>query len=163
MDLRPTRLDFASQLGATDVVQANAEDRGLVDVAQQIKQITGRGADYAFECTAVPELGSSPLRMIRNGGMAVAVSGVEQTIPFDMELFEWDKRYINPLYGQCRPSVDFPALLRLYSQGRLKLDEMVSREYSLSQLGQAFCDMKSGIHAKGVLLPHMQEGAPKNG
>lgn len=73
--------------------------------------MTGRGADYAFECTAMPELGSASLRMVRNGGTAVAVSGVEQVVPVDMELFEWDKHYINPLYGQCRPSIDFPVLL----------------------------------------------------
>jgi Zn-dependent alcohol dehydrogenase len=91
--------------------------------------------------------------MVRNGGTAIAVSGVEQVVPFDMELFEWDKRYINPLYGQCRPSIDFPVLLSLYRQKRIKLDEMVTRTYPLSSLGQAFDDMKNGLNAKGVLIP----------
>jgi S-(hydroxymethyl)glutathione dehydrogenase/alcohol dehydrogenase len=100
----------------------------------------------------VPELGSAPLAMVRNGGTAVGVSGIEQAISFDMELFEWDKLYINPLYGQCRPSVDLPALLRLYAQGRLLLDEMVTRTYRLEELGKAFEDMHRGVNAKGVLL-----------
>ena len=82
----------------------------------------------------------------------MAVSGVEQVVPVDMELFEWDKRYINPLYGQCRPFVDFPVLLSLYRQGRLKLDEMVTRTYPLSGLAEAFEHMKQGINAKGVLI-----------
>jgi Zn-dependent alcohol dehydrogenase len=90
--------------------------------------------------------------MVRNGGMAVGVSGIEQQITVNMELFEWDKLYINPLYGQCRPSVDFPFLLDLYQKKRLKLDEMVTRTYPLDGLGQAFVDMRAGINAKGVLV-----------
>lgn len=153
VDVNPARLELALQFGATRTVLADREDHGLLDAAKKVKGLTGgRGADYAFECTAVPELGSSPLAMVRNGGTAVGVSGIEQAISFDMELFEWDKIYINPLYGQCRPSVDFPALLRLYQQRHLKLDEMVTRTYPLDDLERAFVDMHRGVNAKGVLL-----------
>ena len=69
-----------------------------------------------------------------------------------MELFEWDKLYLNPLYGGCRPQRDFPLLLELYRTGRLPLDRMVTRRYPLDQLAQAFADMHAGINAKGVLL-----------
>lgn len=153
VDVNPRRLELAQKFGATHTIRASREDAGLRQAALEVKQLTTRGADYAFECTAVPELGSAPLIMVRNGGTAVAVSGVEQVVPVDMQLFEWDKRYINPLYGQCRPFVDFPVLLSLYQQKRIKLDEMVTRTYSLSKLGEAFEHMKQGINAKGVLIP----------
>lgn len=153
VDANPKRLELAKQFGATHTILADRQDAGLLNAAKQVKQLTGRGADYAFECTAVPELGPAPLAMVRNGGMAVGVSGIEQVVPVDMELFEWDKRYINPLYGQCRPSVDFPVLLSLYQQRRLKLDEMVTRTYPLSGLADAFEHMKQGLNAKGVLIP----------
>jgi S-(hydroxymethyl)glutathione dehydrogenase/alcohol dehydrogenase len=153
VDVNPTRLELSRRFGATHTVLADREDQGLLNAAKRVRELTdGRGADYAFECTAVPELGAAPLAMVRNGGMAVGVSGIEQSISFDMELFEWDKFYINPLYGQCRPSVDFPVLLRLYQQKRLKLDEMVTRTYALDDLNQAFADMHRGAGAKGVLL-----------
>jgi S-(hydroxymethyl)glutathione dehydrogenase/alcohol dehydrogenase len=153
IDVNPRRLEMASQFGATHTITADRNDAGLLEAAQIVKHMTVRGADYAFECTAVPELSSAPLRMVRNGGTAIAVSGVEQVVSVDMELFEWDKRYINPLYGQCRPSIDFPVLLSLYRQKRIKLDEMVTRTYPLSGLKQAFDDMKNGLNAKGVLIP----------
>jgi S-(hydroxymethyl)glutathione dehydrogenase/alcohol dehydrogenase len=153
IDINPNRLELAEQFGATHTILADKEDTGLLRAAQQVRQLTGRGSDYAFECTAVPELGPAPLAMVRNGGCAVAVSGVEQVVPVNMELFEWDKRYINPLYGQCRPFCDFPMLLSLYQQGRLKLDEMVTRTYPLSDLGAAFTHMRQGLNAKGVLIP----------
>jgi len=154
IDVNPKRLALARQFGATHTIQASRVDTGLREAGLEVKRLTNRGADYAFECTAVPELGAAPLSMIRNGGTAVAVSGVEQIVPVDMELFEWDKRYINPLYGQCRPAIDFPVLLSLYQQRRLKLDEMVTRTYPLSGLAEAFEHMKQGINAKGVLIPN---------
>jgi len=154
IDVNPNRLALAQMFGATHTIQASRDDARLYRAALEVKKLTSRGADYAFECTAVPELGTAPLSMVRNGGTAVAVSGVEQMVAVDMGLFEWDKRYINPLYGQCRPFTDFPVLLSLYHRGRLKLDEMVTRTYPLSGLAEAFEHMKKGINAKGVLIPN---------
>jgi S-(hydroxymethyl)glutathione dehydrogenase/alcohol dehydrogenase len=155
IDVNPHRLELAKAFGATHSILAKKEDAGLLEAAKAVKTLIGRGADYAFECTAVPELGAAPLAMISNGGMAIAVSGIEQVVPVDMQLFEFDKTYINPLYGQCRPLRDFPMLLSLYAQKRLKLDEMVTRTYPLTTegLGEAFAHMKDGTNAKGVLVP----------
>lgn len=153
VDINPERLKMALRFGATHTIQAERDDKGLLRAAQQVKALTaGRGADYAFECTAVPELGAAPLAMARNGGTAVQVSGIEQEITIDMNLFEWNKTYINPLYGECNPDVDFPILFSLYQKGALLLDELVTRTYRLEDLGQAYADMHSGINAKGVLV-----------
>jgi S-(hydroxymethyl)glutathione dehydrogenase/alcohol dehydrogenase len=154
IDLNANRLDLARQFGATHTIQSAASDSGLLMAASRVRVLTERGADYAFECTAVPTLGAAPLAMVRNGGTAVAVSGIEEFVSIDMQLFEWDKIYINPLYGQCRPSVDFPRLLNLYAAGSLKLDEMITRTYPLNGLADAFEHMHLGMNAKGVLLPH---------
>jgi S-(hydroxymethyl)glutathione dehydrogenase/alcohol dehydrogenase len=155
IDVNPSRLELARQFGATHTILASREDAGLIEASKQVKALVGRGADYAFECTAVPELGAAPLAMVCNGGVAIAVSGIEQVVPIDMQLFEFDKLYMTPLYGQCRPSIDFPMLLKLYSQKRLKLDEMVTRTYPLTREGltQAFEHMRQGINAKGVVVP----------
>ena len=153
VDINPHKLELAKQFGATDVILADKNDKGLNQVAQQVKRMTGgRGADYAFECTAIPELGAAPLAMIRNAGTAVQVSGIEQDITIDMRLFEWDKIYINPLYGKCRPQIDFPKLMRLYQKGDLKLDQMITREYQLDDLETGFADLLAGRNAKGVVV-----------
>ena len=68
----------------------------------------------------------------------------------DMRLFEWDKTYLNPLYGKCCPERDFPILFEHYRQKRLLLDELVSRVYSLDELSDAFAHMLEGRNAKGV-------------
>jgi S-(hydroxymethyl)glutathione dehydrogenase/alcohol dehydrogenase len=155
IDVNPSRLELAKQFGATHTIQAAREDAGLIEASKQVKALVGRGADYAFECTAVPELGAAPLAMVCNGGVAIAVSGIEQVVPINMELFEFDKLYMTPLYGQCRPQIDFPMLLKMYDQKRLKLDEMVTRTYPLTKQGltDAFEHMRLGLNAKGVLVP----------
>ena len=153
VDINPGRLELAMRFGATETLLADPNDKGLSHAAQEVKRRTGgRGADSAFECTAVPELGAAPLAMVRSAGTAVGVSGIEQVVPIDMELFEWDKIYINPLYGGCRPQRDFPLLIDLYRKGALPLDAMVTRRYPLDLLADAFRDMRSGVNAKGVLV-----------
>lgn len=153
IDVNPARLALATRFGATEVLLAERADKGLLQAAAEVRRRNGgRGADYAFECTAVPELAAAPLAMVRSGGTAVGVSGIEQVVPIDMELFEWDKLYLNPLYGGCRPQRDFPLLLDLYQRGDLPLDAMITRRYTLAQLADAFRDMHAGINAKGVLL-----------
>lgn len=153
VDINQIRLDMAIEFGATHTILADKDDEGLLKAAEKVKALTdGRGADYAFECTALPALGAAPLAMIRNGGTAVQVSGIEQKVLIDMTLFEWDKIYINPLYGKCNPQIDFPKIIEHYKHGELMLDELVTKTYTIDNLQQAFDDMLSGKNAKGVII-----------
>lgn len=153
VDVNPLRLEMARTFGATDLVLASRDDQLLKEAAKEVRGLTdGRGADYAFECTAVPELSGSPLVMVRNAGLAVEVSGFEQEVTFHMDLFKWDKVYINPLYGGCQPQRDFPRIFALYRRGDLMLDNLVTRTYPLEDLETAFADMHAGRNAKGVLI-----------
>ena len=153
VDIQEQRLQWGRRFGATDVYQADRSDHGLLQAAEEIKEMLGgRGADYAFECTAIPQLGAAPLAMVRNAGMAIQVSGIEQEINIDMNLFEWDKIYINPLYGKCRPQTDFPRILSLYDSGEMMLEEMITRTYPLHDLDKAFDDLLQGKNAKGAIV-----------
>lgn len=153
IDVDEERFAMARRLGATDTILADRSDERLLEAAAKVAQLCDRrGSDYAFECTAVPALGAAPLACVRNGGVAVQVSGIEQEISIDMSLFEWDKTYINPLYGKARPGVDFPILFELYRRGQLLLDELVTRTYDLDELPRAFDDMHAGRNAKGVIV-----------
>jgi S-(hydroxymethyl)glutathione dehydrogenase/alcohol dehydrogenase len=153
IDINPVRLWMAKKFGATHTLLADKNDTGLLNAAKQVREMTnGRGADYAFECTAIPELGAAPLAMVRNAGTAVQVSGIEQDITIDMRLFEWDKVYINPLYGKCRPGTDFPEIIKHYEEGTLLLEQMITNTYKIDDLNKAFDDMLKGKNAKGVIV-----------
>ncbi|MFK7911750.1 MAG: alcohol dehydrogenase catalytic domain-containing protein [Akkermansiaceae bacterium] len=152
VDVDTQKFPLARQFGATHVVEASRDDHGLREAAATVLAMTsGRGTDYAFECTAIPSLGDAPLAFIRNAGTAIQCSGIEQTIPFDATLFEWNKTYLNPLYGGCRPHIDFPRILSLYQSNKLMIDELVTRTYSLDELPEAIDDLLAGKNAKGVL------------
>ncbi len=132
---------------------AEPEDADFERLAKKVKQLTeGRGADYAFEATAVPALGFAPLRLVRNGGMALQVSGINDPVSVPMPWFMWNKTYITPLYGGCVPARDLPRIFQHYQSGELRLDELVTRTYQLDQLGTAIDDMLSGRNAKGVIV-----------
>jgi S-(hydroxymethyl)glutathione dehydrogenase/alcohol dehydrogenase len=153
IDVNEQRLKIAAEFGANQFILADKADLDFVKVKEEVFKLTEqRGADYAFECSAIAELGAAPLALIRNAGVAIQASGIEQKISFDCELFEWNKTYINPLYGNCRPQTDFPKIEQFYTDGSLKLDELVSKSYSLEQLREAFEDMMAGITSKGVIL-----------
>jgi Zn-dependent alcohol dehydrogenase len=152
IDLRENSLAQARKLGATHTLTTDASDKEFDRLAEAVRKLTeGRGADYAFEATAVPALAFAPLRLVRNGGMALQVSGINDPVSVPMPWFMWNKTYLTPLYGGCSPARDFPRIFQHYQRGELKLDELVTRTYRLEQLGTALDDMLSGRNAKGVI------------
>lgn len=152
IDLREPSLEQARRFGATHTIRAEPSDPEFERISGQVNKLTaGRGADYAFEATAVPALAFAPLRLVRNGGMALQVSGINDPVTVPMPWFMWNKTYLTPLYGECVPSRDFPRIFEYYQRGQLMLDELVSRTYPLDKLSEAIDDMLSGRNAKGVI------------
>lgn len=154
IDVRESGLAQARRFGATETIRAPAlaADPEFDGLAAAVRERNGgRGADYAFEATAVPSLAFAPLRLIRDGGMALQVSGINDPVSVPMPWFMWNKTYVTPLYGGCVPGRDFPRIFELYGRGELLLDELVTREYALDDLAGAMEDMLEGRNAKGVV------------
>ena len=153
IDLRQDSLDRAKEMGATDLILVDPSDTQHDHLSSQVRALThGRGADFAFEATGVAALAFLPLRLVRNGGLAVQVSGAHGPVEVSMPSFWWDKRYVTPLYGGCDPERDFPRLMRWAAEGALDLPSMISKTYRLEDLGAAIADMLAGRTAKGVVL-----------
>jgi S-(hydroxymethyl)glutathione dehydrogenase/alcohol dehydrogenase len=62
------------------------------------------------------------------------------------------KRIQGIMYGLCNPVVDIPRILKMYSDGRIKLDELITRRYDLSEINEGFEDMHAGKNIRGVLV-----------
>jgi S-(hydroxymethyl)glutathione dehydrogenase/alcohol dehydrogenase len=149
IDTLEAKLDMAKQFGATDVVLFKE------DPAKALKKMTGGGPDYAFECVGNGELAAAAYRSIRRGGLAVVVGVAKpsdttavrtMTLPFE------EKTLTGSYFGSCVPRIDFPRMLALYMGGRLKLDELITRRYSIAEAPQAFADLESGRNARGVIV-----------
>jgi S-(hydroxymethyl)glutathione dehydrogenase/alcohol dehydrogenase len=153
IDRRPAALQRAVELGATHTLQPAGDDPNAESLAAAVRELTaGRGADHAFEATGVAAMAFLPLRLCRNGGNAVQLSGAHGPVSVEMPQFWWDKRYLVPLYGGCLPERDFPRLFAWAASGELALESLVTHTYRLDELAQAMDDMLAGHSAKCVLL-----------
>jgi S-(hydroxymethyl)glutathione dehydrogenase/alcohol dehydrogenase len=151
IDTMPAKLEMAKQFGATDTLVIQPGE----DPTKTIKKLTGGGPDYAFECVGVAALAEAAYKAIRRGGKAVVVGVARPTDaasfrPMSM-VFE-EKTLQGSFFGSCVPRVDFPRMLQLYMAGRLKLDELITRRYSIDEAPQAFADLGAGRNARGVIV-----------
>ena len=151
VDLLENKLEFARRFGATHTVNATH-----TNVVEEVRGLTGgRGAEYAFDAIGSEATTLQILDAVRPGGTAVIVgmapTGARAPIaPYPMALQE--KTIKGTLYGSVRPNIDFPILVDLYLSGRLQIDPLVSRTYTLDQINEGFAAMRGGQVARGVVV-----------
>ena len=110
--------------------------------------------DYAFECVGHPALLQASLDMLDWGGTAVAVGVPAPTATVDARvgLFTHVERTLTgSRAGSHRPQYDIPLIVDMYKQGIIKLDELVSARYPLTDWERAADDLHHGKLARGVL------------
>lgn len=152
IDRVPARLERARVLGATHTLAPHEHDGDHAQLVAEVRALTGgRGVDHAFEATGVPALAFLPLKLARNGGNALQVSGAHGPATLELTELFWNKRYLAPLYGGCVPARDFPRLFEWIADGRLELAALISHHYPMEALERAFDDMLTGRSSKGVL------------
>jgi S-(hydroxymethyl)glutathione dehydrogenase/alcohol dehydrogenase len=69
---------------------------------------------------------------------------------FNLTLLE--KQLVGSIFGSANPRRDIPRLLRLYQEGKLKLDELLTRTYKLVDINQGYQDMRDGNNVRGMVL-----------
>ena len=150
VDAQPWKLDLATKLGATDVVDASEGDPTL-----KVLELSGGGVEQSFECIGLESTVQQAVNMLKSGGTAVLVGVVPvgKLVPLhaaDITLRE--KRVMGSMMGSNRFRIDMPKYVDLYLDGRLKLDEMISARLPLADVNQAFDEMRKGAAARSVLV-----------
>jgi NDMA-dependent alcohol dehydrogenase len=150
-DLLDGKLELARTFGATHTVNAARED-----VVERARALTGgRGVDYAFDAIGGEATTLQIVDAARNGGTAVIVGMAAMSVrapiaPYYLALQE--KVLKGTIYGSVRPNLDFPRLVDLYLDGRLRVDELVSRTYRLEEINEGFAALRGGQVARGVVV-----------
>jgi len=142
----------ASVFGATHTASSMEEAQALVG------EITwGANADKALLTTGVAEghLIQPLMSMVAKGGRGVCVA-VAPIAQEDVKLNLFDlamqrKELVGCIFGNANPRRDIPRLLRLYAEGKLKLDELVTNTYTLDDINQGYQDMRDGKNVRGVI------------
>ena len=148
VDVTEEKLAFAQRFGATYLV--NGKEFDPVDA---IRELTNGGVDYAIDAIGLPQTQEQILRAARmgysglsRGGTALLIGitppGAQATL--DTSLFIGSRSFTRTSGGDCRPDRDFPLFVRWYREGKLKLDELVTRRYALEQINEAVDDLEHG-------------------
>ena len=146
-------------MGATLGVNVNTEDAA----AAARKRTCGRGADVVIE--AAGSVGSlrTSVEAVRPGGEVIWLSKIDVTMDV---AFRWgalmqEKRIRRSSYGDARPARDFPLLARAYLDGRLMLDELITRRIRLADINTGFAALKSGQAIRSVIMFDREERRAK--
>ena len=149
VDMLENKLAAAKEFGATDVVDASTGDP-----VAAVKDLVRGGVDYAFEAIGLVKTAEQCFEMAKRGGRAVIVG----MLPFDSHVslpgaaFLSEKGMIGSFYGSTRQTYDMAWLMELYRQGRLKIDELISRRYAPDQINEAYEALKNGEVNRSVLI-----------
>jgi Zn-dependent alcohol dehydrogenase len=144
--------EFAAKVGATHVAESIGE---AGEIARRLTN--GQGADAAIVTVGVVngQHVADAFASLRKAGTVVvtAVSkAAEVGIPVSLaELTFFQKRIQGSLFGASNPTSDIPTMLRLYQEGHLALDEMITTTYSLDEVALGYRDMHAGKNIRGVV------------
>ena len=149
VDVHDHKLTQACELGATHTVNAATSDP-----VKTIVDMTGGGVDYSFEAIGLKKAAEQCFECLRAGGTATVVGMIPlgQKIELDGSVLLREKKIQGSNMGSNRFKVDMPRYIDFYLQGRLKLDEMITRRIELEDINEAFRAMKAGEVARQVIV-----------
>ena len=142
VDMEEHKLNLATALGATDVIQSSPG----IDLKTIVYDLLGgNGADFVIESagkTSTIEQGFSLLKA--NTGKLYFASHPASGQKISLDPFELisGKKIFGSWGGCSKPSRDIPILDQLYAKGAFDLKKLLSEEYSLTQINGALNDLE---------------------
>ena len=150
VDMTEEKLAIAREFGATDGVLATDAKPW-----RTAKRAMGRGADAVIVTVgAIPAYDQAP-QYLAYGGQVIMVGmphvGATSTYePVMMAAVGQGMK--GSKMGDVVIARDIPWMLDMYKQGRLKLDELVSKKWTLDQINEAIADTKTGSAKRNVIV-----------
>lgn len=149
VDLDDHKLAVARSFGATHTVNAAG-----ADVPARIRSISGGGVDCAVVAVGSGRAMEQAWASIGPGGICVIVGHVPsgESIPIDPAGLFAEQRLTGSVYGSVQPSVDFPRFADAYMEGRLMIDELITRRYALDEINEAHRALAAGENLRGLIV-----------
>lgn len=153
IDLLENKRQKALELGATHAFES-------ADAAMEtITNLTrGQMADSAILTPGLltAEITADGFNVVGKGGIVV-LTGINKLDEMNIQLpgtiaTLFRKQIRGSLFGDCNPTVDIPRILGLYKNGDLKLDEIVTKTYTLDQVNEGYDDLLNGKNIRGVVV-----------
>jgi len=150
---RAVKREKAMEMGATHTFSSMEEA-----MAPVMEMTWGQMADRVIMTPGV--LHGEMMEMAQNltgkGGTMVVTaispmtSGTASINLFNLAMF--NKEVKGTIFGSLNPRADIPKLLGMYRDGQLKLDELITKRYKLSQINEGYRAMRDGENIRGVIV-----------
>ena len=148
-DVGEARLARARQFGATHTVDVTADT-----ALDEIRALTaGRGADCVIEAAGHESAFRLSVEAVRPAGQVVWLGkvNVDRQVAFRWGSLMGEKQIVRSSYGDAMPQRDFPWLVEQYLEGKLMLDELITRRIALADINDGFADLAAGIGTRTVI------------
>jgi 6-hydroxycyclohex-1-ene-1-carbonyl-CoA dehydrogenase len=147
VDIADHKLDWARKLGA----KATLNPRSVERLDKELRKLTGGGADVAFECIGNPATQEQAFNAVRTGGRFVVVGSSDKPMTLNTGKVMFREIEIVGSLG-CRV-VDYPRVIELARQGRIKVSELVTAKFPLDRINEAFDALRRGEGIRSVIVP----------
>ena len=149
IDTNPVKLQLATKLGATDLVNPNDGDP-----VEQVKNLTNGGVQHAFEVLGTKKTAEQSFQMLAVGGTATIVGMVPFGEKIELHGFDFlrERRIQGSSMGSNHFRVDMPRLVDFYMRGKLHLEDWISAKLKLSEINEGFANMKAGKTLRSVVI-----------
>jgi len=149
VDIQERRLEAARRFGATDVV-----DSTKTKPVEAVRDLLPGGADHVFDFVGLKAVSEQGLAMLGAGGglYLVGVARPDVAIALNiMSAITGQKRVQGVTYGSTNFKRDIPIYAELYLQGRMNLDDLVSKNIALREVNEGYAALKDGALTRVVV------------
>ena len=149
VDPLASRREVAERFGATTVDPADTGEQTVVD---RVRELTGGGAAYGIDTTAIPDVVKQAQQSLAARGTLVALGlGAEEYVLDAIDLLQGGKTVMSSIEGDADPQEMVPRLIAMRAAGTFPMDDLVAT-YPADQINQAVEDVTSGVVVKPVLV-----------
>jgi S-(hydroxymethyl)glutathione dehydrogenase/alcohol dehydrogenase len=141
IDISEEKLALARELGATHTINPSNEDH-----LRTLTNLSPRGFDYCIEASGQAKVIEQAFQAVnRNGGLCVFASHPKDGSRISIDPYEMicGKQLRGSWGGASNPDRDIPRLAKLYLEGKLPLERLITKRYSLDQINQAINDLEN--------------------
>ncbi|CAL5061564.1 unnamed protein product [Urochloa decumbens] len=138
VDMNPDKFEIGKRLGVTDFVNPN--DTGGKTVSQVIKELTGGGADYCFECIGIPSVMEEAFQSSRTGWGKTVILGTDAAaapVSISSSDIKRGRSVTGALLGGIKPKDDIPVLAQKCLDKELELDGFVTHRMEFDEINRA--------------------------
>ncbi|OAL43322.1 alcohol dehydrogenase class III family [Pyrenochaeta sp. DS3sAY3a] len=152
-DHHQRKLDLASKLGASETILVTEEGELAAKVASLTKNL---GVDHAIVCAGSVDALTQAYRSTKAGG-SVVLSGIPPVTATSIPLQPIEvlggngKVLMGSQYGALSQFIGIPQVLDHHRCGRLQIQSLITRTYSLEDIAKGYDDLARGEPGRGLL------------